>query len=63
MPTPSGVSEMASRHDGNNQRRGMRLVVINHVRGFDHARGTGLLFAGIQVAVEARKIAAGNFQP
>ena len=40
----------------------MRLVVINHVGGFDHPRGARLLFAGIQVAVEPRIIAAGNFQ-
>src|SRR5713226_3552006 len=25
-----------SRHEGHDQRRGVRFVVINHVRGFDH---------------------------
>src|SRR5438552_10658947 len=41
----------------------MRLVVINHVRGFDHSRRAGLLFSRVQVAVEAREVAAGNLQP
>ena len=59
----SGSVLMFSRDDGKNQRRRMRLVVINHVGGFDHARGAGLFFARIHVSVEAREIAAGDFQP
>src|SRR5260370_28158166 len=52
-----------SRNNWQYQRRRMRLIVINHVRRFDHSRRARLLFAGVQVAVEPRKIAAGNFQP
>src|SRR6476660_7680220 len=52
-----------SRHDGQNERGGTRLVMKNDIRRLDHARGAGLLFAGVQVAVEAREIAAGYFQP
>src|SRR6266849_6083212 len=59
----SRVTSHKSRHYWHHQRRRMRLVMINDIRRFDHARGAGLLFAGVQVAVEAREIAAGNFEP
>ena len=51
-----------SGHDRKNHRRGMGPVVINHVRGFDHARGAGLFLAGVQVAVEAREVTARYFE-
>src|SRR6266481_5237341 len=60
---PPPVTSHQSRHYWHHQRRRMRLVMINDIRRFDHARGAGLLFAGVQVAIEAREIAAGNFQP
>ena len=40
----------------------MILIVENSIFRFDHARGAGLEFAGIQVSVEAREIAAGDFE-
>src|SRR5207244_1720988 len=52
-----------SRHEGKTQRGRTRLVVINQVGGFHHARGASLFFAGVHVAVEAREITAGDFQP
>src|ERR1700687_1205168 len=48
--------------DWHDQRRRPELVVIDHVRRFDHARPARLLLVRIQVAVEARKVAAGNLQ-
>ena len=58
----SPVTSHQSRHHWHDQRRRMRLVMKNDIRRLDHARGAGLLFAGVQVAVEARKIATGDFQ-
>ena len=40
----------------------MLLVVIDGVGGRQHFRGGCLVFTGVEVAVEAREIAAGNFQ-
>ena len=37
--------------------------MINGIRGFDPARPTFRILAGVKVAIEARKVAAGNFQP
>src|SRR5258707_6379326 len=50
-----------SRNDREHQGRGVVFVVIDGVGGGQHFCGGCLVFAGVEVAVEARKIAAGNF--
>src|SRR5438552_17328474 len=64
-PGVEPVTSVASwlRYDRQEQCRWMRLIVINHIRRFDHPPRARLRFAGVQVAVEPRTIAAGNFQP
>src|ERR1700704_4348003 len=49
--------------DWYHQCRRPELIVINHIRGFDHPRPARLLFPGVEVPVETRKITAGDFQP
>ena len=47
-------------HNGYDKRRRMRLVVINQVRRFDHARCLCKLFSRVHISVKTREIAAGN---
>ena len=37
--------------------------MVDDVGGFHHARGAGLFLSGIEVAIETREIAAGDFEP
>jgi hypothetical protein len=48
--------------DRQHQRRRMLAIVVHDVRRFDPMGRVRLLLAGIQIAVEPRKITAGNLQ-
>src|SRR5277367_7175440 len=56
-------SQLRLRHDRQNQRRWMRLVMVNDVGGLDHSRSARLNLAGVEVSIETREIAARNFEP
>ena len=41
----------------------MFAVVVDGIRSFDPARSTFWIVAGVEIAIEAREIATGDFQP
>src|SRR6266849_1850394 len=51
------------RHNGENQSRRPRFVVVDDVCCFDHVRSTRLILTGIQVSIKSREVAAGNLEP
>ena len=51
------------RHNGENQSRRPRFVVVDNVGCFDHADSARLIFTRIQVSIKSREITAGNLEP
>ena len=51
-----------SRNDGEDQGAGMGGVVVDGVGGLDEVGACGGGLTGVQVAVEAREVAAGDFE-